>query len=68
MGVCPQDNGMGSCVNPLRTELAQLSVSTPFFQPCKGLAYTFPTDNEANSNGMCQMGHVGCEVLPNGRD
>lgn len=52
----------------MREVTAKLSAATDFFQLCKGLAYMFPADNKANSNGMCQMWHVQCEVLPNGKD
>ena len=33
-----------------------VDAAMPFFKPCEGLAYTFPNDQRADSNGECQMG------------
>lgn len=47
--------------NPLRHDLYADS-ATPFFAPCEGLAYTFPSDHGANSVGACQSGLISCCV------
>ncbi|KAK3319496.1 hypothetical protein B0T19DRAFT_445305 [Cercophora scortea] len=66
MTKCPDNNGQGSCKNPDRDNKALNVTPDPFFQPCQGLAYTYPNDHEANSNNECQSGVINCQVLPNG--
>ncbi|KAK3690547.1 hypothetical protein B0T22DRAFT_491740 [Podospora appendiculata] len=66
MNPCPTNNGLGSCKNPKRDDDARNVTPDPFFAPCQGLAYTYPMDSEANSNGFCQSGTYLCDVLPNG--
>jgi hypothetical protein len=41
------NNGQGSCKNPLRAVEAATAPTT-FFSPCRGAAYTFVTDHGAN--------------------
>ncbi|KAK5652409.1 hypothetical protein OQA88_10602 [Cercophora sp. LCS_1] len=50
---CPasQDNGQGACKNPLRDVRGENLEPNPFFKPCKDLAYVFPDNNKAVSNG-----------------
>lgn len=61
MSTCPQNNGMGSCKNPLRVPLGKQE-PTPFFKPCEAKAYTYPSDDMAMSEGTCQDGRVTCCV------
>lgn len=51
----------GACPNPLRDDL-DASGPVPFFEPCQSAAYTFPSDNRANSQNECQNGQVVCCV------
>jgi hypothetical protein len=62
LNTCPNINSQGACVNP-RREITDKE-PTPFFAPCQGLAYTFPTDIGSLSNSRCQSGHIICEILP----
>ncbi|RYP08821.1 hypothetical protein DL765_008684 [Monosporascus sp. GIB2] len=58
----PPDNLLdtyGLCNNPLRGDLNARD-ATPFFKPCQGLGYTFPSDDRANSFGFCQAGITCC--------
>ena len=59
---CDQEDNLteyGLCNNPLRGDLNARD-STPFFKPCQGLAYTFPSDDAGNSFGFCQEGITCC--------
>jgi len=62
LGTCPNINSQGACVNP-RWDINDKE-PTPFFAPCQGLAYTFPSDDAAVSNSRYQSGHIICEILP----
>ncbi|KAK5652408.1 hypothetical protein OQA88_10601 [Cercophora sp. LCS_1] len=59
--VCPENNGNGACKNPHRYDNL-IQVAHPSFAACANQAYTFPDNNEANSNGECQSGLVECRV------
>lgn len=59
LNTCPDDNGRGSCRNPNRNGGTRPS---KFFAPCRGAAYTFPSDHGANSNGECTGGVIDCCV------
>ena len=61
LGKCPNDNGVGSCRNPLRGNTGATS-ATAFFAPCAHVAYTYPHDDAANKNGICTSGKVTCCV------
>ncbi|KAK3690546.1 hypothetical protein B0T22DRAFT_516142 [Podospora appendiculata] len=63
---CPSNNGKAICVNPKRKVDLDNVTPDPFFALCKGLAYTWPRDHQANSYSECQSGTVSCQVLPNG--
>ncbi|OIW26283.1 hypothetical protein CONLIGDRAFT_706427 [Coniochaeta ligniaria NRRL 30616] len=56
---CANDNGKGSCKNPLRSDQTA-TAATPFFKPCQGGAYTYVNDHNANSFGVCQSGRITC--------
>ncbi|KAB5513188.1 hypothetical protein GE09DRAFT_981250 [Coniochaeta sp. 2T2.1] len=56
---CPNNNGKGSCKNPLRSDTKATS-ATQFFKPCQGGAYTYVNDHNANSFGVCQSGRMTC--------
>ncbi|KAM7187280.1 hypothetical protein V8F20_011035 [Naviculisporaceae sp. PSN 640] len=64
LNTCPSEdyNGQGSCKNPNRNS-SELEAAD-FFQPCQGLAYTFPKDSQALSNGECQSGTIRCTIYP----
>ncbi|CRG86958.1 hypothetical protein PISL3812_03971 [Talaromyces islandicus] len=64
LSTCPDNDGQNACVNPLRSDLSATAASS-FFAPCQGMAYTFPFDSSANSDGDCQSGHVTCCVGTN---
>lgn len=54
---CPNDNGAGSCKNPERDG----NKATTFFAPCQGAAYTFASDDKANTgNGVCKTNKISC--------
>ncbi|KAI1631211.1 hypothetical protein F4809DRAFT_646623 [Biscogniauxia mediterranea] len=40
--------------------VADVDSATPFFAPCAHSAYTFPADDDVNSYGRCQNGHITC--------
>ncbi|OIW23329.1 hypothetical protein CONLIGDRAFT_657852 [Coniochaeta ligniaria NRRL 30616] len=61
IGICPLNNGVGSCINPLRDD-ETATQAQDFFKPCQGSAYTFVEDHGGNSFGVCQSGHIGCCV------
>ncbi|POS77412.1 hypothetical protein DHEL01_v204189 [Diaporthe helianthi] len=50
---------VNAVINPLRDDLDATSADE-FFEPCQGLAYTFPSDHDANSFGSCQSGLISC--------
>ncbi|KLU85585.1 hypothetical protein MAPG_04608 [Magnaporthiopsis poae ATCC 64411] len=58
LNTCPNDNGKGSCRNPTRNNGA--TSPTKFFAPCRGAAYTFPTDNKAMAHDICKGGTINC--------
>ncbi|KAK0741864.1 hypothetical protein B0T21DRAFT_283077 [Apiosordaria backusii] len=62
---CPDLNVHGACRNPHRDrDEGQITYAHEWFKACQGEAYTFPKDDEANSNGECQSGIVNCQILP----
>ncbi len=67
-GTCPAENltNHGTCYNPMR-DRENDKFATPFFEKCKGQAYTFVQDHEALSNGKCQTADIICDILPDGR-
>ncbi|KAG8163152.1 hypothetical protein KVR01_007630 [Diaporthe batatas] len=50
-----------AALNPLRDDMGATS-ATEFFEPCEGLAYTYPNDHSAFSFGACQSGTISCCV------
>lgn len=59
MNPCPNNNGEGACTNPTRPSTT-IDRATSFFEPCAGMAYSFPIDDAANSFGACQSGTIVC--------
>ncbi|KAL8658867.1 MAG: hypothetical protein Q9226_000730 [Calogaya cf. arnoldii] len=62
---CPQPGGGDKviCYNPKKFG-ADNGPADPFFQPCKGSAYTYPNDHGANAYGFCDSGDIQCCVGP----
>ncbi|KAK8017850.1 hypothetical protein PG993_014176 [Apiospora rasikravindrae] len=58
---CPVSTVDGSCPNPLRSDTGA-SAANSFFAPCQNAAYTYPNDNQANSQNECQDGQIVCCV------
>ncbi|KAH8879785.1 hypothetical protein GQ53DRAFT_813703 [Thozetella sp. PMI_491] len=55
---CPDDNGVGSCRNPMRNNG---NSATDFFAPCQHAAYAYANDSAANTgNGVCHGDTVTC--------
>ncbi|KAJ4397483.1 hypothetical protein N0V93_001712 [Gnomoniopsis smithogilvyi] len=52
----------GVCTNPTNNGSFTGTAATPFFKPCEGKAYTYPSDDDANSNGKCAGGSATCCV------
>ncbi|KAK7955316.1 hypothetical protein PG988_016010 [Apiospora saccharicola] len=61
LGGCPVPTKAGSCHNPLRSN-TNATTPDPFFGPCQNAAYTYPSDNRANSQDECQNGQIVCCV------
>lgn len=62
---CPAEDlkaAQGACVNPTNEPEGKATNATAFFAPCAGKAYTFPSDNGANSEGKCLTGSATCCV------
>ena len=51
-----------ACRNPKRASNDPAETPHAFFAPCANLAYTFPWDHVANSNGECQYGIAECII------
>ncbi|KAK7972749.1 hypothetical protein PG996_006970 [Apiospora saccharicola] len=68
LGTCPNNNGQGGCVNPLRSDTSATEAA-PFFRPCQHAAWTYVEDGAADAWGACQSGHITCcvgtECAPN---
>ncbi|KAL8377306.1 hypothetical protein RB595_008136 [Gaeumannomyces hyphopodioides] len=58
LNTCPSNNGKGSCRNPTRDNGA--TSPTKFFAPCRGAAYTFPSDSKAMAHDICKGGTINC--------
>ena len=56
--VCPHESDGPICYNPAATKVDD--PAEPFFKPCKGAAYTFPSDDEAS--GACKGSLISCCV------
>ncbi|KAK8137445.1 hypothetical protein PG984_002938, partial [Apiospora sp. TS-2023a] len=61
LGSCSVPTKAGSCHNPLRSN-TNATAPDPFFGPCQNAAYTYPSDNRANSQNECQNGQIVCCV------
>ncbi|PSR83429.1 hypothetical protein BD289DRAFT_483353 [Coniella lustricola] len=67
LATCDQDGetkiaAAGACQNPTNEASGSATSASPFFAPCAGKAYTFPNDNDANSEGKCDTGSATCCV------
>lgn len=58
---CPDPAPGPVCHNPEQNELTG-NTAAPFFAPCRGSAYTYPTDNNAVSNSPCSNNVIDCCV------
>lgn len=56
------DVAKGVCINPTNEATGAATNASLFFQPCQGKAYTYPNDNDANSEGKCTSGSATCCV------
>ena len=66
VNTCPSELRRNeACSNPKRSSNSPSEVPHDFFAPCRGQAYTFPWDHDANSNGECQSGTAICTIYPN---
>ncbi|CAG8973116.1 hypothetical protein HYALB_00007593 [Hymenoscyphus albidus] len=57
---CPNDNRVGSCKNPQRTQDFDNAQPSKFFATCAHQAFTVPRDPGANANNICTRGVVRC--------
>ncbi|KAK0662540.1 hypothetical protein QBC41DRAFT_235077 [Cercophora samala] len=60
---CPELSTQGACKNPHRMK-KDITYADPWFKRCEHQAYTYSTDDAANSNGQCQSGTVECIISP----
>jgi hypothetical protein len=61
---CLNPNAFNGCTNPNQDGK---HANDPFFAPCAGKAYTFPSDDAAVSHNLCDTGKFVCTIGSNGK-